>query len=146
MNSKIANLLANNLSNKRIVAEMIIHICNKNNDVENRLTDLCLSTDSEFITKDVLLKHIDKIKPICMKYMNDIIDVDNIKVNYIDNIASEANIQFTATVEAWFRDKESADKGTSWYASSKEDNEHKFKGTYITTCDTYISFKDIDLD
>lgn len=146
MNSKIANLLADNLGNKKIVAEMIMHICAKNNDIENRLIELCLSTDTEFVTKDVLLKHIDKIKPICMKYMSNIIDVDNIKVNYINNIASEANIQFTATVEAWFKDQQSADEGYVWYSNNKEDAEHKFKGIYKTTYNIYISFKDIDLE
>lgn len=146
MNSKIANLLADNLGNKKIVAEMIMYICNKNEDVENRLIDLCLSRDTEFVTKDVLLKHIDKIKPICMKYMSNIIYVDDIKIIYVNNIASEANIQFTATVEAWFKDQQSADEGYAWYYNNKEDAEHKFKGIYKTTCNTYISFKDIDLN
>lgn len=146
MNSKIANLLADNLGNRQIITEMIMHICTKNNAIENRLIDLCLSGDDKFITETILLQHIDKLKPLCMKYMSDIIDVDNIKVNYVDNIASEADIEFTATVEAWFKDKESADKGYSWYSTRKEDDEHKVKGTYVTTCKTYISFEDIDLD
>lgn len=146
MNIKIANLLANNLKNKQIVAEMIMHIGIKNEDISNRLINLCLSPDSEFVTKDILLKHMDKIKPLCMKYMNNIVNVDNIKIIYVDNIAGEAIVKFKAQVTAWFKDQQSADKGNSWYASSKEDNEHKFKGTYLTTCDIYISFKDIDLD
>lgn len=146
MNSKIANLLADNLKNKQIVAEMIMHICSESEVTEHRLIDLCLSTYVKFVTKDVLLKHIDKIKSICMKYRSNIINVDNIKVDYIDNIIGLAHIQFKAIVEAWFKDKESADRGASWYASNKEDNEHKIKGTYITTYYTYISFKDIDLE
>lgn len=146
MNIKTANLLANNLKNNKIITEMIMHIGIKNEDIANRLINLCLSSDSEFVTKDMLLKHIDKIKPLCMKYMSNIIDVDDIKIIYIDNIAGEAIVTFKAQVTAWFKDKESADKEESWYASSREDNEHKVKGTYTTTCDTYISFKDIDLD
>lgn len=146
MNSKIANLLADNLGNRQLITEMIMHICTKDNAIENRLIDLCLSGDDKFITEDILLKHIDKIKPLCMKYMSNIINVDNIKVNYIDNIAGKADIEFTATVEAWFKDKESADKGDSWYSTRKEDDEHKVKGTYVTTYNTSISFKDIDLD
>lgn len=146
MNSKIANLLADNLKNKEIVAEMIMHICAESEVIKHRLIDLCLSTDSEFVTKDILLKHIDKIKSLCMKYMSNIINVNNIKVDYIDNITGSAHIQFKATVEAWFKDKTSADRGASWYASNKEDNEHKIKGTYITECSTYIDFKDIDLE
>lgn len=146
MNSKIANLLADNLKNKQIIAEMIMHICSESEVTEHRLIGLCLSTDAELVTKDIVLKHIDKIKPLCMKYMSNIIDVDNIKVDYIDNITCSAHIQFKATVEAWFKDKTSADRGASWYASDKEDNEHKIKGTYITECSTYIDFKDIDLD
>lgn len=146
MNSKIAKLLAKNLNNKDIVAEMIMHICIRDNAIENRLIDLCLSGDSKFVNETMLLQHIDKIKPLCMKYMSNIIDVDDIKVNYIDNIAREADIKFTATVEAWFKDKESADKGDSWYSNRKEDDEHKVKGTYVTRCNTYISFKDIDIN
>lgn len=146
MNSKIANLLANNLGNRQIITEMIMHICTKDNAIENRLIDLCLSSDDKFITETMLLQHIDKLKSLCMKYMSGIIDVDNIKVNYVDNITYEADIEFTATVEAWFKDKESADNGDFWYANRKEDDEHKVKGTYKTTCKTYISFKDIDLD
>lgn len=146
MNSKIANLLADNLKNKEIVVEMIMHICSESEVTERRLIDLCLSTDAEFVTKDVILKHIDKIKSLCMKYMSNIIDVNNIKVDYIDNIIGSAHIQFNATVEAWFKDKTSADRGDSWYSNNKEDNEHKIKGTYITECSTYIDFKDIDLD
>lgn len=146
MNSKIANLLAENISNSKIITEMIMHICTKNNAIENRLIDLCLSGDDKFITETTLLQHIDRLKPLCMKYMSGIIDVDNIKVNYVDNITYEADIEFTATVEAWFKDKESADKGDSWYSTRKEDDEHKVKGTYTTKCNTYISFKDIDLD
>lgn len=146
MNIKIANLLANNIGNRQIITEMIMHICTKDNAIENRLIDLCLSSDDKFITEIMLLQHIDKLKPLCMKYMSGIIDVDNIKVNYVDNITYEADIEFTATVEAWFKDKESADKGDSWYSTRKEDDEHKVKGTYVTKCATYISFKDIDLD
>lgn len=146
MNSKIANLLADNLKNKQIVAEMIMHIGRKNEDIANRLVDLCLSTDSEFVTKDILLKHMDKIKSLCMKYMSNIVNVDNIKIVYVDNIAAEAMVTFKAQVTAWFKDKESADSGYSWYSTNKEDDEHKVKGTYTTECNTYISFKDIDLD
>lgn len=146
MNSKIANLLADNLKNKQIVAEMIMHISIKNEDIANRLINLCLSPDSEFVTKDTLLKHMDKIKPLCMKYISNIVNVDDIKIIYVDNIAGEAIVKFKAQVTAWFKDKESADRGASWYASNKEDNEHKIKGTYITECSTYIDFKDIDLN
>lgn len=146
MNRKIANLLAINIGNRQIITEMIMHICTKNNAIENRLIDLCLGSDDKFITETMLLQHIDKIKPLCMKYMSGIIDVNNIKVNYVDNITYEVDIEFTATVEAWFKDKESADKGDFWYSTRKEDDEHKVKGTYVTTCKTYISFKDIDLD
>lgn len=125
---------------------MIMHICTKNNALENSLIDLCLSTDDKFVTETTVLQHIDKIKSICMKYMSNIIDIDNIKVNYVDNIASEADIEFTATVEAWFKDKESADKGYFWYSTRKEDDEHKVKDTYTTKGNIHISFKDIDLE
>ena len=146
MNSKIANLLANNLGNKKIVAEMIMYICIKNNALEDSLIDLCLSTDDKFITKDILSKYMDKIKTLCMKYIRNAVDVYNIKINYINNIAGLIDIEFTARVEAWFTDKESADKGDSWCSNSKEDNEHKVKGTYVTRRNTYIDFKDLDLD
>lgn len=146
MNSKIAHLLAANIGNRQIITEMIMHICIKDNAIENHLIDLCLSGDDKFITETTLLQHIDKLKPLCMKYMSNIIDIDNIKVKYIDNIASEVMVTFKAQATAWFKDKESADKGYSWYSVSQEDNEHKIKGTYTTTCDTYISFKDIDLE
>lgn len=146
MNIKIANLLANNLKNDKIITEMIMHIGITNEDIANRLITLCLGSDSEFVTKDILLKRMDKIKLLCMKYMSNIIDVDDIKIIYVDNIVGEAFVTFKAQVTAWFKNKESADKKESWYASSKLDDEHKFRDTYTTTCNTYISFKDIDLD
>lgn len=146
MNRKLANVLGNNIKNKEVVTEMIMHIGVENEDIGNRLINLCLSPDSEFVTKDTLLKHMDKIKPLCMKYMSNIVNVDDISIVYIDNIAGEVMVTFKAQVTAWFKDKDSADKGYSWYSVSQEDNEHKIKGTYTTTCDTYISFKDIDLE
>lgn len=146
MNSKIAKLLAKNITNDKVVENMIMFICNKYNNVEDNLIDLCLGTNKDFVTESDVIEHIDKIKPLCMKYMSNIIDVYDIKVNYIDNIIGSAHIQFKATVEAWFKDKTSADRGAFWYAIYEEDNEHKIKGTYVTECSTYINFKDIDLD
>lgn len=146
MNRKIAKLLTNNIIDARVIAEMIIYICNKDNNVEDRLIDLCLDTDENFVTKDMILKHIDKIKSLCMKYMNTIQEVSDVKIIHIDNIASQVCVGFKAKVAGWYRDQESADRGHSWEASTKETNEYKFKGIYTNTYSTYMSFKDIDQD
>lgn len=150
MNSKIANLLDKNVTNDRVVAEMISHICNKNNsnisNIENRVINLCLGTDADFVTKDMILEHIDKIQPICMAYIENIKSVSCISVLQVDNIDCTAFIEFKAKVAAWFRNKEEADKGYSWYSSREEDNEHKIKGTYSTIYAMYIPFKDIDIN
>lgn len=149
MNSKIATLLSENIKNKQVVAEMISHICNKNSsnisNIENHLIDLCLGTDTNFVTKDMILEHIDKIQPLCMAYTENIESVSCIKVLQIDNIDCTAFIEFKAEVTAWFKDQESADKKYSWYSSREEDTEHKIKGTYTTTYSRYIPFKDIDI-
>ena len=150
MNSKIATLLSENIKNKQVVAEMISHICNKNssniNNIENRVINLCLGTDADFVTKDMILEHMDKIQPICMAYTENIESVSCINVVQIDNIDCTAFIEFKAKVNAWFRNKEEADRGYSWYSSREEDDEHKIKGTYITTYTMYIPFKDIDIN
>ena len=146
MNSKIAKLLAKNVTNDKIVAEMIMYICNKDSSVEDRLIDLCLSTDANFVTKGDVIEHIDKIKPLCMQYMTRIEDVDTIEVVSIDNIARQAIIRFTAKVTAWFKDQDSADKGAYWSANTKKEGEYKIKGTYTSSFDTEIWLKDIDID
>lgn len=146
MNSKIANLLSENIKNKQIVKEMIMYICDRDCCVEDNLIDLCLDADAKFVTKDMVLEHIDKIKPLCIKYRNNIESVSNIKVIDINNISRRVTIEFTAKLIAWFEDQESADKENSWKSVNKEDDEHKIKGTYTTDYTTYISFKDIDID
>lgn len=150
MNSKIATLLSENIKNKQVVAEMISHICNKNssniNNIENHLINLCLDTDANFVTKDMILEHMDKIQPLCMAYMENIESVSYINVVEIDNIDCTVFIEFKAEVTAWFKDKKSADKKDSWYANRTEDAEHKIKGTYITTYTMYIPFKNIGID
>ena len=149
MNSKIANLLAKNITNDRIVAEMISHICNKNssniNNIENRVINLCLGTDADFVTKDMILEHMDKIQPLCMEYTENIETVSCINVLQIDNIDCTAFIEFKAKINAWFRNKEEADRGCSWYSSREEDAEHKIKGIYETIYSIYVPFKDIDI-
>ena len=150
MNSKIANLLAKNVTNDKAVAEMISHICNKNSsnisNIENRVINLCLGTDADFVTKDMILEHVDKIQPLCMAYMENIKSVSCINVLQVDNISCTAFIEFKAEVAAWFRNKEEADKGYYWYSSREEDDEHKIKGTYSTIYTMYIPFKDIDIN
>ena len=146
MNSKIATLLSKHINNTKIIPEMINYICDRDCGVEDHLIDLCLGTDENFITKDMILKHIDKIKSLCMKYMDTIQEVSDIKIIHIDNIASQVCVGFKAKVAGWYRDKESADRGHSWEASTKETNEYKFKGIHTNTYSTYMSFKDIDQD
>ena len=146
MNRKIAKLLTNNITNDRVVTEMIMYICNKDSSVEDRLIDLCLATDIKFVNKDTIMKHMDKVKSLCMNYMNNVINVSNIKVTEIDNISRIATVEFTAEIMAWFKDQESADKKYSWYSNVEEDTGHKFKGSYNAVCHTYISFKDVDID
>jgi hypothetical protein len=147
MNRKIAKLLTNNITNDRVVTEMIMYICNKhNNNVEDRLIDLCLSADIKFVTKDTIMEHMDKVKPLCMNYMKNVINVSNIKVVEIDNISRVATIEFTAEVMAWFKDQQSADKKDILCSNIEEDAEHRFKGSYNTKCYIYVSFKDIDID
>ena len=146
MNRKIAKLLTNNITNDRAITEMIIHICNKDSQIEDRLIDLCLGTDIKFVTKDMIMEHMDKIKPLCMNYMKNVINVSNIKVTEIDNISRVATVEFMAEIMAWFKDQESADKKISWYCNREKDAEHRFKGSYTTVCHRYIPFKDIDID
>lgn len=146
MNSKIATLLSENIKNKQIVADMIMFICNKYIDVEDHLIDLCLDTNAEYVTKEMVMKHIDKIKPLCMQYMERIEDVDNIKVVSVDNIAYQAIVHFTAKVTAWFKDQKDADKGNYWSANTKEEGEYKIKGTYTKSFDIEIRLKDIDMN
>ena len=150
MNSKIATLLSENIKNKQVIAEMINHICNKNssnmNNIENHLINLCLSTDANFVTKDMILEHMDKIQPLCMAYTENIESVSCINVLQIDNIDCTAFIEFKAEVTAWFKDQESADKKRSWYSSREEDAEHKIKGSYETIYSMYIPFKNIDIN
>lgn len=145
MNSKIANLLAKNIANDKVVENMIMFICNKYDSVEDHLIDLCIGTNKDFITESDVIEHIDKIKPLCMKYMKGIEDVNTIEVVSIDNIARQAIIHFTAKVTAWFKDQDSADKGYRWNANSEKEGEYKIKGTYTTTYSMYIPFKDIDI-
>ena len=146
MNSKIAKLLTRNITNDRAITEMIMYICNKDNNVEDRLIDLCLDVDIKFVTKDMIMKHMDKVKPLCMNYMKNVINVSNIKVTEIDNISRVATVEFTADIMAWFKDQESADKKDSWYSNREEDAEHRFKGSYNAVCHIYVPFKDIDID
>lgn len=147
MNSKIAILLSENIKNKQVIVDMIMFICNKyNNSVEDHLIDLCLNTDTEYVTKEMVMKHIDKIKPLCMQYTTNIEDVDNIKVISVDNILRKAIIRFTAKVTAWFKNQDSADKEEFWCSNSKKEGDYKIKGTYTTSFDTEIRLKDIDMD
>ena len=129
---------------------MISHICNKNNsnisNIENHLIDLCLGTDANFVTKDMILEHMDKIQPLCMGYINNIKNVSDINVLEIDNIDCTTFIEFKAEVTAWFKDQESADKKDSWYSNREEDDKHKIKGTYSTIYNMYVSFKNIGID
>lgn len=145
MNRKIAKLITNNI-NASSVTEMIMYICNKDSSVEDRLIDLCLDADVNFVTKDMILAHMDKIQTLCMAYMKNIESVSCINVLQVDNIDCTAFIEFKAEVIAWFRNKEEADKGRSWYSSIEEDDEHKIKGTYETIYSMYIPFKDIDIN
>lgn len=149
MNSKTANLLAKNVTNDKFVAEMISHICKNSsnmNNIENRVINLCLGTDADFVTKDMILEHMDKIQPLCMAYTGNIESVSCINVVQIDNIDCTALIEFKAEVATWFRNKEEADKEYCWYSSREEDDEHKIKSTYSTTYTMYIPFKDIDIN
>ena len=146
MNSNIAKLLAKNITNYKVVAEMIMYICNSDSNIEDRLIDLCLSADIKFVTKDMIMMHIYKVKPLCMNYMKNIINVSNIKVTEIDNISRVATVNFTAEIVAWFEDQESADKKCSWCSNREEDAEHRFKGSYTTACHICVPFKDIDID
>ena len=146
MNRKIAKLLTRNITNERAIIEMIMYICNKDNNIEDRLIDLCLDADIKFVTKDMIMKHMDKVKPLCMNYMKNVINVSDIKVTEIDNISRVATVEFTAEIMAWFKDQESADKKDSWYSNREEDAEHRFKGSYNAVCHTYVPFKDIDID
>lgn len=150
MNRKIANLLAKNVTNDRVVAEMISHICNKNSsnikNIEDRIINLCLGTDADFVTKDMILEHMDKIEPLCMACTENIKRVSCINVLQVDNIDCTAFIEFKAEVAAWFRNKEEANKGYAWYSSREEDDEHKIKGTYEAIYGIYIPFKNIDID
>lgn len=149
MNSKIATLLSENIKNKQVVAEMISHICNKNtgdiSNIENHLIDLCLGTDTNFVTKDMILEHMDKIQPLCMAYTKNIESVSCINILQIDNIDCTVFIEFKAEVTAWFKDQESADKKLSWRSNTEENEDFKVKGTYTTMCGMYIPFKDIDI-
>ena len=150
MNSKIANLLAKNVTNDKVVAEMISHICNKNssnmNNIENRVINLCLGTDADFVTKDMILEHMDKIQPLCMAYTKNIENVSCINVLQVDNIDCTAFIEFKAEVTAWYKDKESADKKDSWFSNREENEDFKVKGTYNTVYTMYVPFKNIDID
>ena len=146
MDRKIAKLLTKNITNDRVVTEMIMYICNKDSSVEDRLIDLCLGADIKFVTKDMIMEHMNKVKPLCMNYMKNIINVSNIKVTEIDNMSRVATVEFTAEIMAWFKDQESADKKDSWNSNREEDAEHRFKGSYNAVCHTYVPFKDIDID
>ena len=146
MNSKIANLLSENIKNKQVVAEMISHICNKNINIENHLINLCLDTDANFVTKDMILEHMDKIQPLCMAYTKNIESVSCINILEIDNIDCTVFIEFKAEVTAWFKDQETADKKYSWYSNREENEDFKVKGTYTTMYTRYIPFKDIDIN
>ena len=146
MNRKIAKLLTNNITNDIVVTEMIMYICDKDSSVEDRLIDLCLGADIKFVTKDMIMAHMDKVKPLCMNYMKNVINVSNIKVTEINNISRVATVEFTAEIIAWFKDQESADKKNYWDYNREEDAEHRFKGSYSSVCHTYVQFKDIDID
>lgn len=146
MNSKIATLLAKNIANDRVVADMIMFICNKYNDVENHLINLCLGTNKDFITEGDIIEHIDKIKPLGMAYTKNIESISCINVVQIDNIDCTALIKFNAKVTAWFKNKEDADRGNSWDSTSEEDDKHKIKGAYNAIYSIYVPFKDIDID
>ena len=146
MNSRIAKLLSENLVNDQVVAEMIMYICNKEYNVEDHLIDVCLATDAQFVTKEMIMAHMDKVKSLCMKYMDTIQEVSDIKIIYIDNIANKIMVCFKAKVTGWYHDQESANKGHSWEASTKETNEYKVKGIYAYTYSIYIPFRDIDID
>lgn len=146
MNSKIATLLSENIKNKQVIADMIKYICDKNHDIENDLIDLCLGNDKAFITKEIVLKHIDKIQELCMKHVNNAINVFNINVVDVNNITCYVTIEYKAEITAWFKDQESADKGYFWHAIDKEDNEHSIKGTYVTDYSMYVSFKDLGIN
>ena len=146
MNRKIAKLLTKNIINDRVITEMIMYICNKDSNVEDRLIDLCLGADIKFVTKDMIMAHMDKVKPLCMNYMKNVINVSNIKVTEIDNISRVATVEFNAEIMAWFKDQESADKKNCWDSNREEDAEHRFKGSYSAVCHTYVPFKDIDID
>lgn len=146
MNSKIANLLSVNINNKKIITEMIMYICNKDSNVEDRLIDLCLGTDANFVTKDMVLAHMDKIQPLCMAYLKNIESVSCINILEIDNIDRTALIEFKAEVTAWFKDQESADKKDYWYSNKEKNEDYKVKGTYSTIYSIYVPFKDIDIN
>ena len=146
MNRKIAKLLTRNITNERAITEMIMYICKKDSSVEDRLIDLCLDADIKFVTKAMIMVHINKVKPLCMNYMKNVINVSNIKVTEIDNISRVATVEFTAEIMAWFKNQESADKKDSWYSNREEDAEHRFKGSYSAVCHIYVPFKDIDID
>lgn len=146
MNRKIAKLLTNNITNDRVVTEMIMYICNKECNVENHLIDLCLATDAQLVTKEMIMEHIDKIKSLCMKYMDTIQEVSNVKIIYVDNITSQVMVGFKAKVIGWYHDQESANRGHSWDASTKETNEYKVKSIYTNTYSIHIPFRDIDID
>ena len=115
------------------------------NNIENHLINLCLGTDANFVTKDMILEHMDKIQPLCMAYTENIESVSCINVLEIDNIDCTALIEFKAEVTAWFKDQESADKKNSWYSNREENEDFKVKGTYTTIYTRYIPFKDIDI-
>lgn len=146
MNSKIANLLSKNINNRKIITEMIMYICNKDSDLTDKLIDLCLGTDANFVTKAMVLAHMDKIQPLCMEYAKNIESVSCINVLQIDNIDGTAFIEFKAEVTAWFKDQESADKKRSWYSTREKDDEHKIKGVYETIYNMYVPFKNIDIN
>lgn len=146
MNRKIAKLLTRNITNERAITEMIMHICNNDSNVEDRLIDLCLDADIKFVTKAMIMVHMDKVKPLCMNYMKNVINVSNIKVTEIDNISRVATVEFNAEIMAWFKDQESADKKNCWDSNREEDTERRFKGSYNSVCHIYVPFKDIDVD
>ena len=146
MNSKIATLLSENIKNKQVVADMIKYICDRDCSIENYLIDLCLSNDKVFITKEIVLKHIDEIQELCMKHADNIINTFNIKVVDINNITRNVIIDFTAEITAWFKDQKSADNRYSWCATDKKDDEHSIKGSYVTDYSMYVSFKDLGIN
>ena len=61
MNSKIAKLLSENLVNEKVVEEMIMYICNRDSHIEDHLIDLCLATDAQLVTKEMIMKVSKKI-------------------------------------------------------------------------------------